>query len=87
MYVFLMTSTTQEETIRAKHSFEKHAEDLAQVWIRRYHADNGRFAEEGFCQEIRNAQQSISFCGVGAHHQSSIIERGIGQLTEICLSL
>ena len=78
-----MTLLSQDKTVAVKQAFEKFAHDQGNITIKRYHgADNGHFAEEGFCCEIQESNQSITFCGVGAHHQSSIIECGIGKLTE-----
>ena len=39
-----------------------------------YHADNGRFSDNGFIYAINTKYQKITFCGVGAHHQNGIIE-------------
>ena len=39
-----------------------------------YHANNGRFADNGFVEAINRKYQKITFCGVGAHHQNSIVE-------------
>ena len=64
----------------SKVAFEKLA-DTHGVSIKSYHADNGRFAELGFREAVENAGQSITFCGVGAHHQNGIIERYIQDLT------
>ena len=52
------------------------------VKIKSYRADNGRFAEKGFKEEIASCDQSITFCGVGYHHQNGIIERFQQTLTE-----
>ena len=49
--------------------------------IEKYRADNGIFADKGFKDEVYQSNQTISYCGVGAHHQSGIIERYIGLLT------
>ena len=78
IYTHLMTSPSLEETIEAKQAFEKFADPID---IKSYHADNGQFAKEGFREEVKNSNQTITFCAVGAHHQSGIIERAIGQLT------
>ena len=78
IYTHLMTSPSLEETIAAKQAYEKFVNPTT---IKSYHADNGTFAKEGFKDEIKEANQSITFCAVGAHHQSGIIERTIGELT------
>ena len=52
------------------------------VCIRHYHADNGRFADNLFIQNIESNGQTISFCGVGAHHQNGRAEKRIRDLRE-----
>ena len=80
-YVHLQKSTSSADTIEAKHEFERMAASHG-IKIRHYHADNGRFADNAFMKSIRDAQQQITFCGVGAHHQNGIAEKRIRDLTE-----
>ena len=42
--------------------------------IKHYHDDNGRFSDNGFIDDINQKDQNITFCGVGSHHQNSIVE-------------
>ena len=69
-YVFLQNSTNTEETLAAKISFERCAERHG-VKVQAYQADNGRFAET-FMQAIKDAGQTITFCGVNAHFQNGV---------------
>ena len=55
--------------------------------VKRYHADNGRYADQGFLASINSNDQTITFCGVGAHHQNGIAERRIEDLTELARSM
>lgn len=80
-YVHLQESTSALETIEAKHAFERFARDRG-VTIRHYHCDNGVFASRGFREEIQRCGQTISFCGVGAHHQNGVAERRIQDLSD-----
>ncbi len=82
VHVHLMRDQTQDSTLEAKASFERFA-DSHHVAIQPYHADNGRFAEEQFLDEVWRCNQEISFCAVGAHHQNGILERKIKDLTLI----
>ena len=75
-----------DETLLAKSAFERHANDGG-VSITSYRADNSHFADAGFQKAITDANQSITFCAVGAHHQNSIIERRIKELTLISWTL
>ena len=49
--------------------------------IQSWHTDNGRYAEEDFKEAVSSANQAITFCGVGAHHQNEIAEAAIKQST------
>ena len=60
----------------AKEHFESYVESHSVV-IEGYHVDNGQFANYLFCEAAQQSGQSITFCGVGAHHQNGIIERPI----------
>jgi hypothetical protein len=73
IYVHLMQIFTLGETPLAKQAYEK---VLAQVGHRakNYHANNSSFSYRGFHQDVDDKWQSISFCGVGAHHQNGIIK-------------
>jgi transposase InsO family protein len=78
-YVYHQTSTSSEETLKSKLAFEKFAASHG-VSIKHYHADNGRFKDNLFMNSIEEKGQTISFSGVGAHHQNGIAEKRIGDL-------
>ncbi|KAL7575276.1 hypothetical protein ACA910_001801 [Epithemia clementina (nom. ined.)] len=65
----------------AKKAWERWAADY-RVTIKHYHADNGRFADNGFIQHCAMNKQSISYCGVNAHFQNGITEKRIRDLQE-----
>jgi hypothetical protein len=78
-YVYHQTSMTSGETLKSKLAFEKFAPSHG-VNIKHYHADNGRFKDKLFSKSIEEKGQTISFCGVGAHHQNGIGEKRIRDL-------
>ncbi len=82
VYVELMRDLGMDETLLAKSAFERHAHEGG-ILIESYQADNGCFADAGFQKAIKDANQSINFCAVGAHHQNGIVERRIKELTLI----
>jgi hypothetical protein len=45
--------------------------------------DNGQFADSGFQQAVKDSNQKITYCTVGAYHQNGIVERRIKELTLI----
>ena len=79
-YSSLQTSLDGEQTLAAKHSFEAHANTCG-VTIKKYRADNGRFAEKSFRDDVQNASQTIEYCAVDTHHQNGIIERHFQKLS------
>ena len=80
-FVFLQKSLTAEETVKAKLAFEAYSSTIG-VNILHYHADNGRFIDNLFIDNIKQNNQSISFCGVGAHHQNGRAEKRIRDLRD-----
>ena len=80
-FVHLQRRITSEETVQAKHVFERAAEQRG-VRILHYHADNGRFADNAFIADCNAQRQSLSYCGVNAHFQNGIAERRIRDLQE-----
>ena len=79
-YTYLMKDLTLSETIMAKHAFERFLASLG-IELKAYHADNGCFADKGFRDECIASNQTITFCGVGSHHQNGIAERKIKDIT------
>ena len=80
-YVHMHQHLTTDETIDAKHAFERLAEQHG-MRILHNHYDNGRFADKAFVDDARAAHQTITFWGIGAHHQNGIAERCIRDITE-----
>ena len=81
-----MRDQSQDSTLEAKAAYERYANTF-DVDIKAYRADNGRFAEERFREEIKRCLQDITYCGVGAHHQNGAVERAIKDLTLITRTL
>ena len=73
VYVHLMKDLTLDETLLAKEALEKLMAQAGRT-VTHYHADNGRFANNGFIDAVNKSNQRITFCGVGAHHQNGIVE-------------
>jgi hypothetical protein len=82
IYVHLMKDLTLPETLLAKMVFEKLCARADQS-VKHYHADNGRFSDTVFLAACNKLNQTIEFCGVGAHHQNGIVENRNKQLTQI----
>ena len=80
-FVYLQKTLTSDETVKAKKAFEAYSRTL-NVRIYHYHADNGRFADNGFIKACQEEGQGISYCGVNAHWQNGICEKRIRDLPE-----
>jgi hypothetical protein len=80
VYMYLMQNLTLEETLLAKHAYEHFLSSIG-VTAKTYHADNGRFADQGFQDDCNLSNQVITFCGVGSHHQHGITKCKIKELT------
>ncbi len=72
--------------MRAKLAFEAEAARHG-VTIKHYHADNGLFRSKPFQEALHQRGQTITFTGVGAHHQNGIAEKRIGDLTRRATTL
>ncbi|KAG7361859.1 integrase core domain containing protein [Nitzschia inconspicua] len=81
-YLVLQETDTADETLAAKHSFEAFARTHA-IRIQHYHADNGRFAENIWTDDIQKQGQTMSYCGVSAHWQNGIAEKRIKDLQDL----
>ncbi|KAL7528961.1 hypothetical protein ACHAXR_004541, partial [Thalassiosira sp. AJA248-18] len=80
VYVHLMRDFTVEETLLAVKAFEKLLAQHQRT-VKHWHADNGAFAHNSFLNSVNAKDQTITFCGVGAHHQNGIIENKNKMLT------
>ena len=70
----------QDKKLAGKSAFEIWADTFG-VKVKIYHADNGQFSEQPFRSSIEDANQTITFCGVGYHHQNAIFEIKIQTIT------
>jgi hypothetical protein len=81
IYVHLMKDITTIETLLAKLALKKICAK-ADCSIKHYQAANGQCSENEFLAPCNNLNQTIEFCGVGAHHQNGIIKNRNKQLTQ-----
>eukprot|EP00957_Ditylum_brightwellii_P152639 11618352-Ditylum_brightwellii.AAC.3 len=80
-YVHLQHNLTGDETVWAKEAFEAHL-NKSRIKVRHCHADNGRFANNKFLHHVQEGKQTISYCGINAHHQNGIAEKHIRDLQD-----
>jgi hypothetical protein len=80
-FVYLQRTLSSAETLESKRAFERYSRQHG-VRIQHYHADNGRFADNMFRNDVTEKGQTISYCGVNAHWQNGIAEKKIRDLTD-----
>jgi hypothetical protein len=83
--VFLQQTCNAAKTLEAKKHYEIYARSN-NVSISNYHADNGRFVEIAWQDHIRLMSQTMTFSGVGAHHQNNIAKKRICDLQDLARS-
>ena len=74
--VYHQASLATVDTLRSKRTFEQEAAQCG-IQVQKYHADNGTFTSKAFEDHLQDVNQGMDLCGVGAHHQNAIAERGI----------
>ena len=79
-YTHLMKNMNAETTVEAKYFFERQLHSH-QVSTKYYHADNGLFDTQIFKQSISTSKETLSFCGLNAHHQNGKEENRIKDVT------
>ena len=85
-YVYIQKGSTVAETVEGKRAFERYAKNHG-INIRHYHADNGIFEAQGFQDALANDGQTITYCGVNAHHQNGRAEKKIRDLQELARTM
>lgn len=80
MCTILMQDLSAESTLAAKHEFKQRCATRG-IKVQQYHANNGRFAEAVFVNDCKRQGQKLTYCRVGAHHQTGIIVRKIKDIT------
>jgi Reverse transcriptase (RNA-dependent DNA polymerase)/GAG-pre-integrase domain len=81
-FVYLQRGTSAKETLDGKQEFERFARSNG-VSILHYRADNGRFAENAWKDDVISKGQRLSFCGVSAHHQNGKAEKRIRDIQDL----
>ena len=74
VYVHLMWDLYLSDTLIDKEAMEKVIAQAGRS-VNHYHADNGRFADNRFFDDINRKSQIRTFCGVVWNHQNGIIEK------------
>jgi hypothetical protein len=81
IYVHLMKDFTLTETLLAKLAF-KILCARADHSVKYYQAGKGQLSDKEFLVTCNNLNQTIEFCGVGAHNQNGIVKYRNKQLTQ-----
>ena len=81
MHCHHQVSTRVGDTIEGKHKVEEFYESIGYP-IKAFRADNQIFNSEAFLDDCARSNQTMNFCGVGAHHQNGVAERVIQTVTK-----
>ena len=81
MHSHLQQGQTLIEYIEYKSAYELMAATFG-IRVKKFHTDNGIFAEESFKSDVSDNNQTIRYCGVGAHFENRITKAAIKQLRE-----
>jgi hypothetical protein len=76
IYNYHQVTFSAAETVQAKQAYERELEQYDRK-VKHYRVDNGIFDAAEFKESIQIMDQSITFSGVGAHHQNGKAERTI----------
>jgi hypothetical protein len=86
-YTHMQKTQSAEETVEAKHAFERLAASHG-VKVEHYHADNGIFDSKAWWNScLASPAQGLTFAGVNAHHMNGRAERRIRELQEVARSM
>jgi len=69
----MQKTLTGEKTIHAKASYEGFSRKHG-VQVKHYHTDNRIFSRKQFQEDVKAQRQTMSYCGVVAHHQNGRAE-------------
>ena len=82
-YIFIchQVSLNAGETVMSKEGFEQVMAEVGRK-VQSYHTDNAPFQSKTFRDSLNLENQSITFSGIGAHHQNGVVER---EIKTICM--
>eukprot|EP00957_Ditylum_brightwellii_P170956 13012712-Ditylum_brightwellii.AAC.1 len=72
-YSHLIKGASNTNTLSTKGAYERLMHSYGHK-VEAYHGDNIRFDSQDSKDSCDKAQQTYSYCGMGAHHQNSIAE-------------
>jgi hypothetical protein len=81
-FTFFQRDSSSVETLRAKIKFERFSRSHG-VTITHYHAENVRFIDSSWWSDVRDKGQTMTLCGISAHHQNGKVERKIRHLQDL----
>ena len=80
-FVHLQQALSSEDTLLAKQSFELFCSTHG-VKVVHFYANNGRFADNAFLNDVRQQNKLVTYCGVNDHFQNGVAEKRIQDLQD-----
>lgn len=81
-FIHLQSTLSSSNTLPAKKAFERYSESHG-VKVRHYHADNGRFLDQAYIEDIRLQNQKVTYCSVNLHFQFRVAEMHWGCMNQV----
>jgi hypothetical protein len=86
LFLTNQVSSTAGETLQGKWKLDRAAEELGRK-IKHFHTDNHPFGAQEFLDDLELKNQTVTFGGVGAHHQNGIGENAVKLVTNVARSM
>lgn len=74
--IHCQVSLNRGEIFQSKEVFENKLANIGRK-LQSYHTDNAPFQSRAFQESLLSNNQTITFLGVGSHHQNGVSERAI----------
>ena len=81
-FTHLQSTLSSKDTLQVKKAFERYCESNG-VKVLHYHADNGRFVDHAFIEDIKWQNQKVTYCGINVHFQNGVAEKSIRDLQDL----
>ena len=81
-FTHLQSTLSSKDTLQVKKAFERYCESNG-VKVLHYHADNGRFVDHAFIEDIKWQNQKVTYCGINVHFQNGVAEKRIRDLQDL----
>ena len=79
LYNHHLNGVTSLDTLEGKHKYKRITNTLS-VNVKSYHVDNLRYNNNKITTDCKATEQTLTFCGVGTHHQNAVAKSRVKYL-------